>query len=249
MHSTTVKKAFLLPALLFVVSLACTAQLTAKTPAEIPAIDIVVTGISTYQPALGTQQSTDAPKPLATPDPTIITPPSGTGTLVTFRPLTLIIPPDIASGTSGNDIQRVDRNDAVGWQKTPGHLQINLGDYYVLQGKTHQPQIYVYPAQSYSELVPATFESIRRVNNIIYGSGSPSADQLPAVPFFNARQVFASNIQVISFQNGRGVRFLTEYAIPSLGHQPGFVLSLPGRNSRRSLLYCRHFPDLFATAG
>jgi hypothetical protein len=32
------------------------------------------------------------------------------------------------------------------------------------------------------------------------------------VPFFNTQQVFASNVQVISFQNGRGVRFLTEYA-------------------------------------
>jgi hypothetical protein len=32
------------------------------------------------------------------------------------------------------------------------------------------------------------------------------------VPFFNAAQVFASNIKVISFQNGKGVRFLTEYA-------------------------------------
>ena len=37
-------------------------------------------------------------------------------------------------------------------------------------------------------------------------------DQLPAVPFFNAAQVFPSNIQTISFQNGSGVRFLTEYA-------------------------------------
>jgi hypothetical protein len=32
------------------------------------------------------------------------------------------------------------------------------------------------------------------------------------VPFFNAQQVFASNIQVIAFQNGSGLRFLTEYA-------------------------------------
>ncbi len=36
--------------------------------------------------------------------------------------------------------------------------------------------------------------------------------KLPVVPFFNDQQVFASNIQVISFQNGGGVRFLTEYA-------------------------------------
>ena len=38
-----------------------------------------------------------------------------------------------------------------------------------------------------------------------------SSEQLPAIPSFNAQQAFASNMQMISFQNGRGVRFLTEY--------------------------------------
>jgi hypothetical protein len=63
-------------------------------------------------------------------------------------------------------------------------------------------------------MYPPAFESIRRLDNILYTPGGPSlsADQLPTVPFFNAAQVFESNIQVISFQNGQGVRFLTEYA-------------------------------------
>ena len=124
------------------------------------------------------------------------------------------MPPGVASGASGSEYPRIDSEDAAWWQKTPGHLQVMLGDYYVLQGKFHQPQIYVYPAQAYAELVPPAFESIHRVNNILgYSPDAPiSADQLPAVPFFNAQQVFASNIQTISFQNGAGVRFLTEYA-------------------------------------
>ena len=135
------------------------------------------------------------------------------GTTVTFGSLTLVVPPELASGASGSEYPRLDSDDAAWWQKTPGHEQIMLGDYYILQGKFHQPQIYAYPAQAYAELVPPAFESIRRVNNIIYSPDAPiSADQLPGVPFFNAQQVFASNIQVISFQNGAGVRFLTEYA-------------------------------------
>jgi hypothetical protein len=87
-----------------------------------------------------------------------------------------------------------------------------LEDYYVLQGKTRQPRILVFPAQGYAELVPAAFESMHRLNNIL---GSPEAsieaELLPAVPFYNERQAFATNIQVIAFQNGRGVRFLSEY--------------------------------------
>jgi hypothetical protein len=51
------------------------------------------------------------------------------------------------------------------------------------------------------------------VNNIIYNPNAPiNTDQLPAVPFFNAQQVFAAKIETISFQNGSGVRFLTQYA-------------------------------------
>lgn len=83
---------------------------------------------------------------------------------------------------------------------------------YVLQGKSRQPRIPVYPAQDFAELVPAAFESMHRSNNILGNPGAPiSADQLPAVPFFNEVQTFAANIQMISFQNGKGVRFLCEY--------------------------------------
>lgn len=148
----------------------------------------------------------------ATAIPTAQTP-SDTGTMVTFGSLTLVVPPEVASGASGSEYPPLDNEEAAWWQKTPGHLQVMLGDYYVFQGKFHQPQIYVYPAQAYAELVPAAFESIHRLDNILYGSsGSISEDELPAVPFFNAQQVFAANIQAISFQNGGGVRFLTEYA-------------------------------------
>jgi hypothetical protein len=95
---------------------------------------------------------------------------------------------------------------------TPGHSILKL-EGYLLHGKFHQPQIYVYPASEYAELVPGAFESMRRLRNVMNGSvSSISAEHLPAVPFFNAAQVFTSNIQTISFQNGTGVRFLTEYA-------------------------------------
>jgi hypothetical protein len=133
-------------------------------------------------------------------------------TLVTFGRLTLAIPSSVANGASGTEIAPVANEDAAYWEKTPGHLQVSLNDYYVLQGKFHQPQIYVYPAMPYVELSPAAFESMHRLRNVMNPAAPFTADQLPAVPFFNAAQVFASNIQAISFQNGSGVRFLTEYA-------------------------------------
>jgi len=230
MHTSIVKKIFLFPTLLMVASMACAVQLTAATPTEIPATSLVVTvaptqesaavtsvptaAVPTQVPAVTTSATAISTPVVPTQLPPTPQPTVSAGTTVTYRPLTLVIPPAVARGASGSDFSREDGNDAAEWQKTPGHLQVMLGDYYVLRGKTNQPQIYVYPAQAYVELVPGAFESIHRLDNILYGPGGPSlgADQLPAIPFFNARQVFTSSALLISFQNGSGVRFLTEYA-------------------------------------
>jgi hypothetical protein len=145
--------------------------------------------------------------------PTAIQPPVSDGTTVTYSPLTITIPQAIASGASGRDFPRLDGDDAAWWQKTPGHLQVSLGDYYALQGKTHLPAIYVYPASAYVELVPAAFESIHRLQNYLYAPNNvPALDQLPGVPFFNAQILFAAHIQPVSFQNGKGIRYISEYA-------------------------------------
>lgn len=147
----------------------------------------------------------------AIPATPIVQPSPVTKTAVTFGRLSLDIPSSVADGASGIDIPPVTNADAAYWQKTPGHLQVSLNDYYVLQGKLHQPQIYVYPAMPYVELVPAAFESMHRLRNVMNSAAPITPDQLPGVPFFNSAQVFASNIQAVSFQNGSGVRFLTEY--------------------------------------
>lgn len=139
-------------------------------------------------------------------------PPASAGTTVTYAPLTITIPQGIADGASGSNLPRVDGDDAPWWEKTPGHLRVSLGDYYALQGKAHQPAIYVYPAMSYVELSPAAFESIHRLNNYLCAPNNvPALDQLPGVPFFNAQILFAAHIQPVSFQNGNGIRYISEY--------------------------------------
>jgi hypothetical protein len=149
----------------------------------------------------------------AVPSPTPA-PPTSTATLtpipgveITVDPVSLVLSPDLAAGASGLQFPRAEGADVFPSETTPGHVQIRL-EGYILQAKFHEPQIYVYPAQAYAEMRPAAFESIRRLDNILYGSTDP----LPTVPFFNATPVFASNVKLISFQAGQGVRSLTAYA-------------------------------------
>lgn len=218
MQSTIVKKVFLIITLFIVVSLACDLSVSvapSTSPAPLPT--------STMVPVSGTPTlilSTLAPNATATEIPasaTLIpttlaanTTPAA-GTAVTFWPLSLVLPPGVAGGASGSQISRADGQDLPYWELTPGHTEIKL-DGYLLQGKFHEPKIYVYPALGYAQLFPGAFESMHRLRNVMNEPGAVNADQLPAVPFFNAAQVFASNIQAISFLNGDGVRFLTEYA-------------------------------------
>lgn len=128
-------------------------------------------------------------------------------------PLNIVIPSGLASGATGTQFPRAEGENIPPWEITPGHTQLDL-EGYILQGKFHQPRFYVYPASEYGLLMPAAFESIRRLDNILYNPAGPTIllDQLPAVPTFNAAQVFASNASLVSFQNGSGVRFLTQYA-------------------------------------
>jgi hypothetical protein len=128
-----------------------------------------------------------------------------------ISPLRISLPQGIATGVSGEQVPPANGTDLPYWGLTPGHTVLNL-EGYVLQEKFHQPRIFVYPALAYAEMMPGAFESIRRINNIIYATDAPGFDELPSVPFFNAGQVFAANVQTISFQNGGGVRFVTEYA-------------------------------------
>ena len=71
----------------------------------------------------------------AIPATAVVQPSPVTNTLVMFGRLSLEIPSSVTSGVSGSDIAPVTNEDAAYWMKTPGHLQVSLGDYYILQGK------------------------------------------------------------------------------------------------------------------
>jgi len=193
------KKVILFLCLLIVMSLACNASVNIA-PAS-PALQPTNTMSPAIEPATTTPEIFIS-LTQAMPSPVD----------VSVDPLTITISPALASGASGIQVPRADGQDLPYFEITPGHTILKL-EGYLLQDKFHEPQIYVYPAQGYAELVPGAFESMHRLRNVMNESiASIRAEQLPAVPFFNAAQVFVSNVQLISFQNGQGVRFLTEYA-------------------------------------
>ncbi|RPI92027.1 MAG: hypothetical protein EHM40_14155 [Chloroflexi bacterium] len=220
MHSTIVKKTFLFLSLFLVVTLvACDVSVMvapSTSPAPLSTNIMLQASVTPIQATVAPTQIPASVTPIpatAAPSPTPTTlQPSFEGVEVSSGPLSVVLPPGLTYGARGSQIARAEGPNVAAWDITPGHTQLKLEGYF-LQGKSQQPQIYVYPAQAYAEMVPAAFESMHRLNNILFDPAAQiSGEQLPRVPFFNNTQVFASNIQLISFQNGRGVRFLTEYA-------------------------------------
>jgi len=138
--------------------------------------------------------------------------PAFSGTPVEFGNVRLTISPGVAAGATGVQIPPAGDQDSAPWGVTPGHVELTF-DGYTLQDRFHEPKIYIYPASAFAELSPGAAGNILLLQNILANPGQLSAEsRMPGIPFFNAGAVFAAQQQIVQFQNGSGVRMLTQYA-------------------------------------
>ncbi len=180
-----------------------------------PSATLMPTSTDLPAPTLASPTSPASPtaniEPPLTPTPSPIP-----GTALTFDRLSMIIPSALAAGASGTLVPEATSEDVAPWDVAPQHIQLKL-DGYMLEGKLHQPQIYVYPAQAYAQLQErgTAAQSLVRLQAVLMQSSMVDLKALPEVPFFNVSAALAAQVKVIPFQNGRGVRMLTQYG---MGH-------------------------------
>jgi hypothetical protein len=126
----------------------------------------------------------------------------------------------LASGVNAQAVAAVGETGGAPWEVAPAHVKCTLTGY-PLQGKFFEPTIFVYPADEFAQANENAAEQIDRLKKAL--AGSPLLKEtLPMVPFFNAAAIFAANIQIIPFQNGKGVSELTQYdqyAAPVNNHE------------------------------
>jgi hypothetical protein len=149
------------------------------------------------------------PAPFKTPE--VIATSTSSGGVVSQDNVSFTLPLGVATGAQAEKVAAVtDSNNAPSWGLAPEHLEFTLTGYQV-QDKFQKPQIFVYPADQMAQANTTAAEQIQKIKNL--QPGSPlTRDAMPVVPFFNAAQQIASHMQVLDFKNGRGVRFLTQYA-------------------------------------
>ena len=145
----------------------------------------------------------------SSPDQNAATPVQTNGMPVSYENVSFVIPNGLATGANPEKMTAVDTNSGAPWDIAPTHLRFTLTGY-PLQGKFSEPQIYVYPADEYAQVNSNASEQIGRLKKAV--SGSPLLKEtLPNVPFFNAEHILAANLKLLNFQNGNGVRELTQY--------------------------------------
>ncbi len=183
------KKTFGL-AIILLAMLAC-GVIAPATPAQ-PGVETVV--------AATFQTLTAAIPPTQTPI---------SGALVSVNNIAFVIPTDVGSGAQAETIEAVPPSDDMPWWEiAPRYDKYRLQGY-PLVNTFHTPTIYVYPVNEYLQVNADMDESFDSLKAII--TGQPLPEALPFLPAFNAAQIFHSNEKILTFQNGKGIRFLTQY--------------------------------------
>ena len=148
------------------------------------------------------QQQTAAAQPPAEAE-AHAAPPDGSE--VIYEGIRFVYAPSIASGV--DPVSKPSMEDIAGM--IPEHIEFIFNSY-VWNGSMHTPTIYVYSVETYRSANEYSGEIIDDLKTLL--QDRPAApDTIPFLPMWNAGQMFRSNVEYLDFQNGSGVRFLTQY--------------------------------------
>lgn len=160
---------------------------------------------------LAAQFSTEEPMPtpLATATHTVL--PTDTATPpepdVTFQGVSFSYPDSLANDVSRTvDPGYVDENNP--WN-IPQHVRFDLMGY-PLTDTYHKPQIMVFAVEEFKSVNPQVGESLGDLAAILDAHPEDPQD-IGVYHFFNAAQFIYSQEGYVRFQNGRGIRFVSQY--------------------------------------
>jgi putative hemolysin len=135
-------------------------------------------------------------------------------TSVTCEWASLSYDASLASGVTGEIVPAV--TDAPEWAASPEHVECTFNGY-ILSNTFHEPRFYVYPIADFVAVAPSVETTVTNMEQllaarpeILPGAGFTPPD-IPFLPIFNAAQMVRAGGEYLDFQNGTGVRFLTQY--------------------------------------
>jgi hypothetical protein len=129
---------------------------------------------------------------------------------VTFQNISFSFDPSLAREVIADSIPAEGVESDPIWMIVPDHVHFIFMDY--LHGQAfHTAQIFVYPIDEFIARNEYVGDIVDQLRHILQDKPSSAPDGIPFLPFWNAAQLMTSNIRYLEFENGSGVRFLTQY--------------------------------------
>jgi hypothetical protein len=117
-----------------------------------------------------------------------------------------------SSLASGSTVQRIpavtaDTNPPY-WQVFPQHTEITLNGYPIVE-HAYKPQIFLYPVEETKAVNETAAHVITDLQALL--QSRQEAQAMPFLPLSNTKQMMHAHLQYLVFQNGKGVRYLTQF--------------------------------------
>jgi hypothetical protein len=141
----------------------------------------------------------------------VATEPSAPQTNVTCNGVALFLDPALASGFNCQSVPEAADTSLPPFGVNPQYTEISLQGY-TLADRMMTPHIDVFPVERYAQLLPDLVNPRLTSLQSLVGGAAPGTSELPVLPIQNAAQLIHAQYQVITFTNGSGTRYLTEYA-------------------------------------
>lgn len=151
------------------------------------------------------------------------------GKAINFGKISFVIPTGVATGSSEIKKEAIPPSEGMPWWEVrPASVEYELIDY-ALTGTFHDAKIYVYPIAEYIAMNDSVAEMIGKLQSINANPTQPLPERLPYLPTWNAGPMFYSNHGEVNFQNGTGIRYITEHSqFPHLITNNGMFYTFQG---------------------
>ncbi len=98
--------------------------------------------------------------------------------------------------------------DGPYWEVLPQYTQLTLQNY-PISDHLMTPQIFIYPVEELQAINEGTKPIVASLQTLI--QSPQEVTPMPFLPLFNAQQVMHAHVQYLDFQDGQGLRYLTQY--------------------------------------
>ena len=184
--------------------------------------------LSTLTASPAAAATTEAP-PLPTADLQLISGPD-----VTFQHVQFQLPADLASGVQAQIAPSLMNYGAL----YPPYAEFSLVDYN--SQSTLRPLIEIYPAKEFGEYAAP---AIQQLKELLADKPMAPLGELPILPARNAGQLIDVQVKYLTFKNGSGIRFLTQFGQDAWPiHNAGLVYVFQGMTSDDSYYISAFLP-------